>query len=557
MKVAKGLLPMHEQIQTNDTHKRDPKRMSIGQALVQYLEDRGVGIVFGIPGVHTLEMYRGLRASKIRHITPRHEQGAGFMADGYFRASGRLGVAFVITGPGLTNILTAMGQALADSIPMLVVSGVNEARTLGKGLGHLHELPDQQGLCRRLALRSEQVNGAKDLMPVLNSIFEDLSNRRTGPMHVQIPIDVLGQTFTLPMGAPNPRVSTLPDEQDLSLARIRLARTKLAQARRPVIIAGGGSLLAADLVQSLAQALNAPVVQTINARGLMSGHPLGVPASPSLKAVQALLESSDAILAVGTQLGPTDFDIYNTGETPALSNLIRIDIDSQQLNRHPVQIPLSGSAQAILPLLLDGLFSSTNTQTWGKQKAGAVCRAARDELSTVYAHMVDMVETIRDTLPGSIIVGDSTQVIYAANLYYGHDYLRGWFNSSVGFGTLGYAVPVAIGACLADPARRVVCIIGDGGVQFTLPEMMTAVEENLPVIFLIWNNFAFQEIANEMSDKGIDPIGCHPRPPEFEHIARAYSMPYLRCENTVSDLANALKAHPCRQGPVMIEIQIV
>jgi acetolactate synthase-1/2/3 large subunit len=522
----------------------------MGQALVRYLEDRGVRVVFGIPGVHTLEMYRGLGASKIRHITPRHEQGAGFMADGYFRASGRLGVAFVITGPGLTNILTAMGQALADSIPMLVVSGVNETRYRGKGLGHLHEMPDQQGLCEKLALRSEQVNRAEDLVPVLNAVFEDLSGRRPGPAHVQIPIDVLGRTFDLPMGAPNPRVSALPDKQDLSAAR-----TKLAQAKRPVIVAGGGSILAADSVQSLAQTLNAPVVQTINARGLMSGHPLSVPASPSLKAVRGLLESSDAILAVGTQLGPTDFDIYNTGDISALNNLIRIDIDLRQLERHPAQTGLLGQAQELLPLLLAGLSSSTDTQTWGERKARAVCTAARNELSPAYAHMVQMVETIRDTLPGSIIVGDSTQVIYAANLYYGHDYIRGWFNASVGFGTLGYAVPAAIGASLAQPTRRVVCITGDGGVQFTLPEMMTAVEENLPVIFLIWNNFGFQEIANEMSDRGIEPVGCRPRPPEFEYIARAYAMPYVRCENTVSDLENALKHPACPRGPVLIEIQ--
>jgi len=541
---------MQKPTQTGDTPKRGPNGTSIGETLVQYLEERGVSVVFGIPGVHTVEMYRGLGYSKIRHITPRHEQGAGFMADGYSRASGKLGVAFVITGPGVTNILTAMGQALADSIPMLVVSGVNEARYLGKGLGHLHELPDQQGLCEKLALRSEHVNRAEDLMPALNSMFEDFSNKRPGPMHIQVPLDVFGQVYMLPMGAPESIVSKLPDKRDLLAAK-----TKLAEAKRPVIIAGGGSLLAADQVERLAEILNAPVVQTINARGQMNKHPLRVPASPSLKAIKELLEASDVILAIGSQLGPTDFDIYNTGETPTLNNLIRIDIDHQQLHRHPAQIGLPGRAQDILPFLFDGLSSATDTQSWGERKAKAVCMAARNELSPAYSHMVEMVETIRDTIPGTIIVGDSTQVIYAANLYYGHDYLRGWFNSSVGFGTLGYAVPAAIGASLAEPGRRVVCITGDGGAQFSLPEMMTAVDEKLPVIFLIWNNFAFQEIANAMSDLDIEPVGCYPNPPRFEYIARAYSMPYVKCENTVSDLENALKVHYCPQGPVLIEIQ--
>ena len=541
---------MQKQTQTSDIPKRSDNGTSIGEALVQYLEKRGVSIVFGIPGVHTLEMYRALEHSTIRHITTRHEQGAGFMADGYFRASGKLGVAFVITGPGVTNILTAMGQALADSIPMLVVSSVNEARYLGKGLGYLHELPDQQGLCEQLALRSEHINRAEDLMPALNSIFEDLLNKRLGPMHIQVPLDVFGQVFMLPVEEPENIFSKLPDKQDLLEAR-----AKLAEAKRPVIIVGGGSLLAADQVKNMAEVLNAPVVQTINARGQMNKHPLRVPASPSLKAIKELLEASDAILAIGSQLGPTDLDIYNQGDPPPLNNMIRIDIDQKQLHRHPSQIGLLGRAQDILPFLLDGLSSETDTQIWGERKAKAVCITARAELSPAYAHMVEMVETIRDTIPGSIIVGDSTQVIYAANLYYGHDHLRGWFNSSVGFGTLGYAVPAAIGASLVEPGRRVVCITGDGGVQFTLPEMMTAVDEKLSIIFLIWNNFSSQEIVNAMFDAGIKPIGCHPNPPKFEHIARAYSMPYVKCENTILDLENVLKANYYWQGPVLIEIQ--
>ena len=142
---------------------------SIGEELVRGLAKRGVKTVFGIPGVHTVELYRGLAASGIRHVTPRHEQSAGFMADGYARVSGQMGVAFVITGPGLTNTLTAMGQARADSVPMLVVSGVNRLDTLGKGLGYLHELPDQRGLSGLVALHSERVTQASELAPALES----------------------------------------------------------------------------------------------------------------------------------------------------------------------------------------------------------------------------------------------------------------------------------------------------------------------------------------------------------------------------------------------------
>ena len=145
---------------------------TVGEALISLLEAHGVDTVFGIPGVHTVELYRGLARSRIRHVTPRHEQGAGFMADGYARASGRPGVAFVITGPGLTNTITAMGQARADSVPMLVISGVNATPTLGKGLGHLHELPDQRGMLEKVALFSQRVTEAGEL-PGENAVVRD------------------------------------------------------------------------------------------------------------------------------------------------------------------------------------------------------------------------------------------------------------------------------------------------------------------------------------------------------------------------------------------------
>ena len=144
---------------------------TIGEELVAQLAQRGVECVFGIPGVHTIELYRGLASSGIRHVTPRHEQGAGFMADGYARVSGKPGVAFVITGPGLTNTLSAMAQARADSVPMLVVSGVNILSSLGKGMGHLHELPDQQALAAMVALISERIEASSDLIPALERAF--------------------------------------------------------------------------------------------------------------------------------------------------------------------------------------------------------------------------------------------------------------------------------------------------------------------------------------------------------------------------------------------------
>ena len=523
--------------------------VSVGEALVAYLEARDVSVVFGIPGVHTVEMYRGLGQSRLHHVTPRHEQGAGFMADGYARSSGKPGVAFVITGPGMTNILTAMGQALADSIPMLVVSSVNSADTLGKGLGYLHELPDQHALCAKVAISSHHVESVEALYPALDAIFNSLQTQRPGPHHIQVPINVFGQVFTDSIPA-----IEAPKKAILDTAAADEACVRLTASKRPVIVVGGGSKAAAPDITKLSELLNAPVVHTINARGQMYDHPLCVPASPSLSAVRDLFAQADVVLAIGTEFGSTDYDMYVTGTMPEMAQLIRIDIDADQLYRHPVDLAICGAAEDYVPALLDGMRQSQVLPDWGGSKVAEVRNAARAELGPDYEHSLTMVEIIRDAVPGAIIVGDSTQPIYAANLYYDHDSPGGWFNSSGGFGTLGYAIPAAIGAALGEPGRPVVCLIGDGGAQFTLPELMTAIDEKLPITFVIWNNHAYLEIATAMRKADVTVVGCHPTPPNFEGIAAANYMAFEKSENTVEALRTALKLRNEHDGPIMIEI---
>ncbi|TIX55939.1 MAG: hypothetical protein E5V28_21560, partial [Mesorhizobium sp.] len=242
--------------------------MTVGEALITLLEAHDVDTVFGIPGVHTVELYRGLARSKIRHVTPRHEQGAGFMADGYARASGKPGVAFVITGPGLTNTITAMGQARADSVPMLVISGVNATPTLGKGLGHLHELPDQRGMMEKVALFSHRVTDADELPGVLARAFALFSSSRAGPVHIEIPTDIMVKPAD---GIAALLTNVAPPEPDA--AAIAEAARLCAAARRPLILAGGGAKRAEAPLKRLAERMGAPVVQTANARGLLHRHP--------------------------------------------------------------------------------------------------------------------------------------------------------------------------------------------------------------------------------------------------------------------------------------------
>ncbi len=519
---------------------------SIGEALVDQLAKRDVDCVFGIPGVHTIELYRGLAASGIRHVTPRHEQGAGFMADGYGRVSGKPGVAFVITGPGLTNTLTAMAQARADSAPMLVVSGMNDSATIGQGLGCLHELPDQQALARTVALVSERVMKSDELLPALDVAFAPFSAGRTGPTHIDVPLDVAGQEFLAPLVDVNKATQPAPDGAALGMAVARIQ-----SAKRPVIVVGGGARRCGDAIQKLAVRIGAPVVLTTNARGVMHGHDLCVPASPSLGAVRELIDGADMVLALGTELGPTDYDLYATKTMINKSRMVRVDICALQLMRHDVGLAVHGDVAVVLEQI-EGRMSAGVADETGAARARAARNAAWAELSPDMRACVDVLNVTRDAVPDAIVVGDSTQLIYAGNLYFDHDRAGGWFNASTGFGALGFAIPAAIGAQIAAPDARVICIAGDGGAQFSLAEIMVAVDEKLPIIFVIWNNHGYQEIATSMQAVDITVVGCDPTPPDFRATAASFGVPFYRTD--VDGFGVALTQARDENGPVIVEI---
>ncbi len=517
---------------------------TVGEHLVELLEAHGVDTVFGIPGVHTIELYRGLGSSNIRHITPRHEQGAGFMADGYARASGKPGVVFVITGPGLTNTITAMAQARLDSVPMLVISGVNRRDTLGKNLGFLHELPDQQSLAAEASIWSQTILKPEELEPALANAFFDFATKRPGPIHIEVPTDVMKLPAAVTLGTVKKPI--IPQVAESALQK---ATNLMNSSRKPVILAGGGARKAALEVRKLAELLDAPVVQTVNARGILYKHPLSVPASPSLGAVRQLLASSDCVIAIGTEFGETDYDMYGNGDFPELKNVIRIDIDAAQIMRRPHSLALVGDAQKTVGAVLPKIAPKVPVD--GANLAQISRRAAKEEIGPRLRNHVEVVKIIRDALPGSLIVGDSTQAVYAANLYYDHDRPFGWFNSATGFGALGYAAPASIGAQLGAFGATVVCLTGDGGLQFSLAELGSAADINAPVIFVVWNNNGYQEIETSMVQAGVTPVGVTPSAPDFVAIAKAYGMNAVR-PRTLGEFASALESARDRQTPSLI-----
>ncbi len=306
-----------------------------GQALVRLLVNYGVETVFGIPGVHTLELYRGLPGSGIRHVLTRHEQGAGFMADGYARVSGKPGVCFVITGPGVTNAATAIGQAYADSIPMLVISSVNHTASLGKGWGCLHETQDQRAMTAPITAFSAVALRGDDLPELIARAWAVFDSERPRPVHISVPLDVLAAPVSRDWSN---EVVRRPGRGQPCRDILDQAAVKLVAAKRPMIIAGGGALHAAEQLQQLSTRLAAPLFTSVAGKGLLPADaPLNAGASLCVEPGWQLISQADVVLAVGAEMADTDFW---RERLPISGELLRVDIDPRKFNDfYPVPLP--------------------------------------------------------------------------------------------------------------------------------------------------------------------------------------------------------------------------
>jgi acetolactate synthase-1/2/3 large subunit len=519
-----------------------------GEVLVEILESYGVDTIFGIPGVHTVELYRGLESSRIRHVTPRHEQGAGFMADGYTRATGKIAVCFIITGPGMTNIATAMGQALADSIPMLVISSVNRTHELGMGEGRLHELPAQRNLLSGVTRFSHTLLSVNELPKVLARAFAVFNAERPGPVHIEIPLDVI----TAPADHLNRRAFNLPSPPGPSVQAINDCLALLIAAKRPLIAIGGGAKNSSTELTKLAEILDAPVVNTVNAKGVLPySHALAVGGSGSCSAVRDELKHADLVLAIGTEFGETDYDFFFEGPIQFDGTLIRIDIDAAQLTRNVrADLAICCDAREALSMICRSLSKHEPVNREGAERAQKIREQLRLTRNPGYQNFFD---TIRSALPEVIIAGDSTQPIYYAWLHYETERPRSYFHSASGFGTLGYAIPAAIGASLAAPERPVIGLIGDGAAQFTIGELASAVETRLPVIFLVWNNTGYGEIKRFMADADIPQIGVDIYTPDFIGLGKAFGCHAVRAGN-LEELKSQLIEAAQQDRPTLIEV---
>lgn len=516
-----------------------------GHAVVAQLKAYGVDTVFGIPGVHTLELYRGLAALGIRHIGVRHEQGAGFMADGYARASGKPGVCCLITGPGLMNAATAIGQAYSDSVPMLVLASVNATSEFGKGRGRLHEITDQNAAIAPLTGFARTIRSVSQLSKSLTEANRLFETGRARPVVLEFPLDFLSAPAEI---APaNAEHWARPAATAADLER---AAALIDAARRPVLLLGGGTVDCAGDARAFAEKTGCLVVTTTAGKGVFpDSHPASVGSTLSKSATRALLAEADLVIAAGTELSETD---SWTDRLELPGRLIRIDLDRYTLTRdYPPTVGLLADAGPTLKALAD---RSRGGRPPDVQRAAEIRARNHGNPDPLTGKHMAVLDAVRAALPDDgMVFTDMTQIAYTGNHYFRCAAPRSWFHPN-GFGTLGYAMPAAIGAKIACPQRPVAALAGDGGFLFTVQDLGTAVEQRLPIPIILWNNDALGQIAGDMAARGIPELGVKPRNPDFQALARAFGASAVRAES-LGDLSEAIGRASSADGPTLIEVR--
>lgn len=485
--------------------------MNVCDLVVLGLRELGCTTAFGIPGIHNLLIYQALESHGIEVIGARHEQGAAFMADGYARASDKPAICVTVDGPGFLNAATGIAQAKADSVPMVVLTPAPRLSHQGAGLGRFHELDDQLAVSRQICRLSEQIKEADEVFGILERIQRLLESERPGPTHIQIPLGVMDRETELDAWKPREHF-LVPTPNSSTLQR---ASTILNESKTPIILLGGGAQKAEKEARNIAELLDAPCVNTVNAKGIIpNGHPLHVGGSPSLKCVFDALCLADVVLAIGTEVGETDFDFFLRDEPIQWQKTIRIDIDTDQLHRN-VHADIAIHSDAGTAIRALHIEPSTRN---GPIRAQGLRQAVYEESQRwdIWREFLDVISSNTD-----VLVGDSTQPTYEASWLYEPGKPRSYFHSVTGFGTLGYAMPAAFGAKLACPDAKVTVLIGDGGMQFSLSELHVGVINRLAVPIVIWNSNGYKEIEKSMRALNMTTSSTQIASPDFIAIAQA------------------------------------
>ena len=488
-----------------------------GAAVVETLAAHGVDAIFGIPGTHNLELYRHLPAAGIRAVTPRHEQGAGYAADGYARISGRPGVLVTTSGPGITNAITALATSYADSVPTLAISPGPPRGRAGGDLGWLHEVKDQQAALDAVCRASIRVESADDIPEVVADVFAGFATGRPRPVHLEVPVDVLEAEWHR---RPAP-VRALPGPARPQPARVEELAAALARARRPILVAGGGARVAAEQVRGLAD-LGVPVLTTVNGKGILDEtHPAALGAGVRLAAAHRVLNHADVLLVVGSELG--DSDLWGGTVEPGRAGerlVVRVDVDPAQLHKNvAADLPLLGDAATVLGELVAVLRDTGFVRRTSCAPERAQIRAEAERDAGPWGPIQ---RSLAAALPAdTVVAGDSSQVTYYGTVHHWDFTPANRLLYPTGYATLGYGLPAAVGAKIAAPDRPVVALFGDGAAMFSIQELVTATALRLPLPVVVVDNGGYAEIREEMVARGIAPQAVDLHRPDFPALARA------------------------------------
>ena len=546
-------------------------KLNGGQALIKSLEMEGVEVMFGLPGGAILPVYDPIIDSPIRHILVRHEQGAGHMAEGYAHVTGRPGVAMVTSGPGATNIVTPLADAMMDSIPIVVITGQVPSGAIGTDA---FQECDTIGITRSVTKHNELITSAQDIPRVVHEAFHIATTGRPGPVLVDIPKDIVD---------PNNPNSAMewhwPDSIDLPGYKptvkghprmIREAARLISESRRPVIYAGGGILKAraAEALRELAELTGIPVVTTLMARGAFpDSHPLclGMPGMHGNYTAITSMQQSDLLIALGSR-----FDDRVTGKVGAFApgaKIIHVDVDPAELGkvRRP-DVPIVGDCRAVIEELVKVVREGDpqpDRRQWGAQVKEWQATYplhydqgwdAGDALKPQFC-----IEALRDNTPDdTIVVSGVGQHQMWTSQFWRFDYPYTWVNSG-GLGTMGFAVPAAIGAKVGRPDRTVWAVDGDGCFQMTAQELATAASERIPVKIAILNNAylgmvrQWQELFYE---ERYSEVYLSPDLPDYKMWAEAMGCVGMRVEHPDEVVPAIEKANSIDDRPVVIDFRV-
>ena len=538
------------------------------QALIKSLEMEGVEVMFGLPGGAILPVYDPIIDSSIRHVLVRHEQGAGHMAEGYAHATGRPGVAMVTSGPAATNIVTPLCDAYMDSIPMVVVTGQVPYAAIGSDA---FQECDTTGITMPVTKHNWLVTDAQDIPQVVREAFHVATTGRPGPVLVDVPKDISNATMDWYW----PDAVDLPGYKPTTGGQpsmIREAARLITESRRPVIYAGGGILKAraAEALRALAEMTGIPVVTTLMARGAFpDSHELclGMPGMHGNYTAVTAMQKADLLIALGSR-----FDDRVTGKVGAFApdaKVVHVDIDPAELGkvRRP-DVPIAGDCRVVIEELvraveaLGGAGAQADRDEWMAQ-----VRAWQEQFPLHYDQSFGegdtlkpqyVIEQLRDSTPDdTIVVSGVGQHQMWASQYWRFEHPYTWVNSG-GLGTMGFAVPAAIGAKVGRPDRMVWAVDGDGCFQMTAQELVTATSERIPIKVAILNNAylgmvrQWQELFYE---ERYSEVYLSPDLPDYKLWAEAMGCVGLRVEHPEEVKSAVDKANEIDDRPVVIDFR--